>query len=311
LLSVELCVIATPVVQLTHVETTAAHIPAASERQAMDWSLVLVSQGIESTVERDAESGRWQLVVGTPDVSRAVNAIRLYTLENRARRWQLALPGTGMLFDWRCLACLLFLAIVFAFEPADKGPLHTAGILKPDAVRAGQWWRVFTAVTLHADVSHLAANLTTGVLMLGLAFGAYGPGVGMLGSYLAGVLAFGAELLFLPRQSLGASGMVLGALGLLTAQWIVLMRHGLTARQLAVRGILSGCLLLVLLGLSPEERVDVFAHIAGFLAGLVLGAVLALLPSQVLRSAWMDRVALAATALLVFGPWWMALAAGR
>jgi len=302
---------ATSVVQPTHVETTAANIPAASERQAMDWSLVLVSQGIESTVARDAESGRWQLVVSPPDMSCAVNAIRLYTVENRARRWQLAVPGTGLLFDWRCLACLLFFVVVFAFEATVRGNLRAAGVLDPDLVRSGQWWRVFTAVTLHADVAHLAANVMTGALMLGLVFGAYGPGVGMLASYLAGVLAFVGEVFLVPRQSLGASGMVLGALGLLAAQWIALVRHGLTARQFALRGVLSGCLLLVLLGLSPEERVDVFAHVVGFLTGRGLGAALAWLPPSVLRSAWMDRVTLVLTALLVFGPWWMALAARR
>lgn len=290
--------------------SAAAIIPASSEQQAMDWSLVLVSQGIESMVERDAESGRWLLVISPADVSRAVKALRLYKLENRARRWQLAVPGTGLLFDWRCVACLLFFVIVFVFEASGRGNLRTAGVMDPDLVRAGQWWRVFTAVTLHADVAHLAANVTTGVLMLGLVFGAYGPGLGMLGSYLAGALAFGVEAWLLPRSSLGASGMVLGALGLLAAQWIVLVRHGLTAVQLATRGVLSGCLLLVLLGLSPEERVDVFAHIVGFVAGLVLGAVLAVLPKAAVHSAWVDRVALAVTALLVFGPWWMALAAG-
>jgi len=275
----------------------------------MDWSLVLVSQGIESVVQHDSESGRWQLVVSPPDVSRAVDAIHLYTLENRRRRWQVAVPGTSLLFDWRCLACLLFFVVVFAFEATGRGNLRDTGKLDPEAVRAGQWWRVFTAVTLHADVSHLVANITTGVLMLGLALGAYGPGVGMLGSYLAGVLAFVGEMWFVPRQSLGASGMVLGALGLLTAQWIGMVRHGLTPGQFALRGVVSGFLLLVMLGLSPAEHVDVFAHVAGFSAGLVLGAVLALLPPAVLRSAWTDRVALAATAVLVFGPWWMALTA--
>jgi len=291
------------------VESSAAIIPAASERQAMDWSLVLVSQGIESVVQHDEQSGRWQLVISPLDVSRVVNAIRLYTLENRRRRWQLAVPGTGLLFDWRCLACLLFLVVLFAIEPSLRGNLHEAGVLKPDRVRAGEWWRVFTAVTLHADVAHLARNFASGLLMLGLACGAYGPGIGMLGSYLAGAIAFGAEVFLLPRHSLGASGMVLGALGLLTAQWIALVRHGLTARQFAVRGVLGGCLLLVLLGLSPEEQTDVFGHVAGFCAGLVLGAGLAWLPPAVLRSAWTDRVALIATAVLAFGPWWMALAA--
>lgn len=307
------------VVQGVRVESPAAIIPTASERQAMDWSLVLVSQGIESVIEHDPESGRWQIVVNPADVSRAVNAIRLYTLENRQRRWQLAVPGTGLLFDWRCLACLLFFVLVFAFEATGRGNLRAAGALDPDRVRAGEWWRAFTAVTLHADTAHLVANVTTGALMLGLVFGAYGPGVGMLGSYLAGVLAFAAEVFLVPQDSLGppgveirilgASGMVLGGLGLLTAQWFALVRHGLSARQFAVRGILSGCLLLVLLGLSPEQQVDVFAHVAGFLAGLVLGALLASLPPAVLKSAWMDQVALVVTAVLVFGPWWMALAA--
>src|SRR6185503_2516672 len=292
-------------------DPAAAIIPAASERQAMDWSLVLVSQGIESMVDRDAESGGWRIVVNTADVSRAVDAIRLYTLENRRRRWQLAVPGTGLLFDWRCLACLLFFVLVFVFEATGRGHLRELGKLDPDAVRAGQWWRMFTAVTLHADVAHLSANVTTGALMLGLAFGAYGPGLGMLVSYLAGVLAFAAELWFVPRPSLGASGMVLGALGLLTAQWLKLMRHGLTPWQFVVRGVLAGCLLLILLGLSPEEQVDVFAHVAGFCAGLAMGIVLAWLPQSVLRNTWLERVALVTTAALVFGPWWMALTAGR
>jgi len=290
------------------VDSSAAIIPVASEQKAMDWSLVLVSQGIESTVQHDAEFGRWQLVVSPADVSRAVNALRLYTLENRRRRWQLAVPGTGLLFDWRCVVCLLFFVMVFAFEATGRADLRRAGVLDPELVRAGQWWRVFTAVTLHADVSHLVANVTTGVLILGLVFGTYGPGLGMLGSYLAGVLAFLGELYFVPRQSLGASGMVLGALGLLTAQWVALVRHGLTPRQFAVRGILGGCLLLVLLGLSPEEQVDVFAHVAGFGAGLAIGAVLAWLPPMIRRSVWMDGVALGATVVLVFVPWWMALA---
>ena len=273
----------------------------------MDWSLVLVSQGIESTVEHDAESGRWRLVISRAEVSRAVNAIRLYTLENRRRRWQLSVPGTGLLFDWRCLACLFFFVLVFVFEATGRGSLREVGKLDPEAVRAGQWWRVFTAVTLHADEAHLVANVTTGALMLGLVFGSYGPGVGMLGSYLAGVLAFAAELVFVPRPSLGASGMVLGALGLLTAQWIALVRHGLTPGQFAVRGVLGGCLLLILLGLSPEEHVDVFAHVAGFGAGIVLGGALAWLPRSVLRSAWMDGAAVAVTLVLVFVPWWLAL----
>src|SRR5688500_16356435 len=58
-------------------------IPVKSERQAMDWSLVLVSQGIESTIERVPESDRWQLSVPSGDYARAVQALRQYHVENK------------------------------------------------------------------------------------------------------------------------------------------------------------------------------------------------------------------------------------
>ena len=275
----------------------------------MDWSLVLVSQGIEPLIERDPEAGRWLLVVNEPDYPRAVDALRRYQAENRAPRWRHTLPGVGLIFDLRSLGCLLFLGLLFAVEATGHGSLRDPGLMDNRLVHAGQWWRLFTAVTLHADVSHLAANLSTGFLMLGLAMGAYGYGVGLLLSYLAGVGGFLAGLVFLPEthRSLGASGMVLGALGVLAAQWIALMRHGITPKQIAARGILSGCLLLALLGLSPRENTDVLAHVAGFLSGLLLGAALAFCPQRLAQGPWPNRLALALTLALVLGPWWLAL----
>jgi hypothetical protein len=101
--------------------------------------------------------------------------------------------------------------------------------------------------------------------------------------------------------------MVLGALGLLAAQWVALLRHGLSGRQLALRGVLSGCLLLVLLGVSPQSNVDVLAHVAGFATGLLLGAGLAFVPPRLVHNAWVNRFALALTLALVLVPWWFAL----
>ena len=40
-----------------------ACIRAHSERQAMDWSLVLASQGIEAVIERHPDTGVWRLWV--------------------------------------------------------------------------------------------------------------------------------------------------------------------------------------------------------------------------------------------------------
>lgn len=286
-----------------------ALITARSERDAMDWSLVLVSQGIEAVIERDSEGERWLLVVNAPDYEHAVAAIERYRRENTSPRWQRTLPVVGMLFDARVVGFLAFLILLFVLEATGRSDLRGAGVMDNRAVHAGQWWRLFTAVTLHADVAHLAANASTGLLMLGLAMGAYGYGVGLLTSYLAGAGGFLAGLIFLPEthRSLGASGLVLGALGLLAAQWVTFLRHGLTRRGLAARGILSGCLLLMLLGLSPQENVDVLAHVAGFGSGLVLGTGLAFCPPQLIHAPWTNRLALVLTMALVLVPWSLAL----
>jgi membrane associated rhomboid family serine protease len=286
-----------------------ATIPVRTERQAMDWSLVLVSQGIEATIERDAQTNLWRLVVDAPDYPRALQAIRLYRAENRHRVWRQQLPWTGLIFDWRCLVPLLFLIVLFAIQITGRGDLNSAGMMSNRAVHAGEWWRVLTAVTLHGDLAHLAANLTTGFLLLGLAMGTLGPGTGLLAAFLAGVGGNLAGLLCYPEthRGLGASGLVMGALGLLAAQWLALLRHGLTPRQLAARGVLSGCLLLVLLGFSPAGNVDVLAHVAGFLTGLALGAGFSLCPRHWLQSARVDFGAAVACGTLVGTAWWLAL----
>jgi membrane associated rhomboid family serine protease len=296
---------------LAAVNSTAGLIPTRSEKQAMDWSLVLVSQGIETVIEHDPATADWVLRVEQPDYTRALQTLRQYTSENRRRFWRQELPWTGLIFDWRCGLWFLFLILLFAVEATGRGHLSWAGMMDNQAVQAGAWWRLFTAVTLHGDVAHLAANAATGFLLVGLATGAFGPGPGLLLPYLAGVAGNLAGLLVYPatHRGLGASGMVMGALGLLAAQWLALLKHGLTAKDLAVRGVLSGGLLLTLLGFNPAQNVDVLAHVVGFAAGLALGATLAFGPPAWHQSPRFNRIALAAFIGLVAVTWWLALRA--
>ena len=284
-------------------------IPVRTERQAMDWSLVLVSQGIEPTIVRDDEANAWRLVIDAPDYQRAIRTLRQYCAENRNRVWRQELPWTGLVFDWRCLAPIAVFVWLFAVEAMGRGNLSSAGMMHNKAVHAGEWWRVFTAITLHGDLAHLTANVTTGLVLLGLAMGAYGMGIGLMTTFLAGAGGNLAGLLFYPErhQGLGASGMIMGALGLLAAQWLTLLRHRLTPRQLALRGMLSGCLLLVLLGFSPDRNVDVLAHVAGFVTGLGLGILLAFCPARLRQSPLLDRTAFVFCFALASATWWLAL----
>jgi membrane associated rhomboid family serine protease len=243
----------------------------------MDWSLVLLSQAIEATIESGDHGLDWHLLVAAQDRERALEAIRLYQFENRRPRWSQEVIFQGLLFDWVSLVWLILLGVFFWVDASRD--LFSAGAMDPVAVTHHQWWRLFTAVWLHADLGHLVSNATIGLVLLGLVMGSYGTGAGMLAAYLAGVggnlcvwlLTAGSHL------SLGASGMVMGCLGLLAAQSVWLWRHGLVAAKSFWSGLGGGLMLFVLLGLAPGT--DVVAHAGGFATGIIFGALLALRPS--------------------------------
>jgi rhomboid protease GluP len=289
-------------------EPSDAIIPVRSENQAMDWSLVLVSQGIEAAIERLPEEGRIVLVIGPDDQGRALAAIEQYERENHRHRWQQPIRWTGLLLDWRVLFCLLPLALIFfADDVVGLADLTSAGLMESAAVRQGQWWRLFTAVTLHADLGHLACNLASGALLIGMAMGSYGPGKALLASYLAGVGGNLAGLLFLEQshRGLGASGMVLGALGLLTVPSFRFWGAEGGHRQRVGRAVAAGLLLLALLGLNPQT--DVVAHVGGFVWGALMGLGLAFFPGRAMHHLWLDRSAGGLCLGIVLVTWWRAL----
>jgi membrane associated rhomboid family serine protease len=285
-------------------EPATARISARSRHQAMDWSLVLISQGIEATIEYGEDGGGWGLRVAWQDYERGRRAIRQYQLENRRRPWRRDVFGAGILFDWASLAWV-FLVCLF-YWVSTHADLESGGIMDSRAVAHGQWWRLFTAMWLHADVGHLATNAAVGLVLLGLVMGRYGTGAGLLAAYLTG--AGGNVMAWLlsatPHLSLGASGMVLGCLGLLAVQSFSLWRQTPHAGKYIVSGIVGGVMLFVLLGLTPGT--DVLAHAGGFATGLLLGALLTLIPG-IAQSTGTNFLSGLTFAVLVVVPWWLAI----
>ena len=271
-------------------------IPTRTRRQTMDWGLVLMSQGIVATIDDGAEGAGWCLWVSDVDYPAALQAIRLYRLENRHWRWRRPLPWRGFAFDWKVAFWGLLLVAFHVTSLNSPANFQFAGCMDSSAVRAGEWWRIFSAMLLHADAVHLVSNVSFGMIFLGLAMGRYGSGLGLLAAYLAGAAGNVAGLLIYsePHLGLGASGMVMGGLGLLAAQSVTLLRHGFIGRTQMLRGLLAGVMLFVLFGLSPET--DVLAHFTGFITGLALGAVLLWLPSS-----WQNRRTDSAAAIILAG----------
>jgi rhomboid protease GluP len=280
-------------------------IKARSRGQAMDWSLVLASQGIESIIE-PPENGGWGLLVAGKDSEKAFKALRQYRLENRRWPWRQVVPWPEARFDWFSAAwagLLIFVHWAGSVKPA----LYDRGIMASKLVRAGEWWRVFTAITLHADVAHLGENLSIGIVLFGLAMGRYGTGTGLLAAYVAGAFGNVASLLLSARpfEGLGASGMVFGALGLLAAQSFHSTGTEENPRARKLTGLGAAVLLFILYGLSPGS--DTVAHLGGFIAGLGLGIILVKLPPGYCRSMKVNLATGAVLVAMVGGTWWLAL----
>lgn len=266
---------------LVAADTVFAVIAARSERQAMDWSLVLASQDIPARIERMGEK-EWALWVAPQDEERAWASIRQYRLENRRWKWTQPLPRSGLLFHWGGLFWCLLIAAVHKISVLDLPRLRDVWVLNSQAFWSGEWWRAFTAILLHADLGHLLANMTTGFLLLGLAMARFGAGWGLLASYASGVAGnlFGLVLYQTPYTGLGASGMVMGALGLISIPTLSAWRLPGPTLRVLLKGALAGILLFVLLGTNPAS--DVLAHLGGFVAGVLLGGLLSAAPKQVL-----------------------------
>jgi membrane associated rhomboid family serine protease len=281
-----------------------ALIYARSRRQVMDWGLALTSQGIESAIVRDLDN--WALSVDPRDYDRANAVIKQYVAENRGWKWQQALPGSGLFFHWGSLLWALAVGAIYFWSMIMFPQMKMAGAVDSELIRAGQWWRLFTAVTLHADIGHLMANMTTGIILIGFAMARFGPGTALLTTYCAGVLGnlAGLYLYRAEHRSLGASGMVMAALGILAVQSFSLWHKDRGFRQLLARAFAAAVLILVLIGTSPDS--DVIAHFGGFFGGALFGYALSWIDPKRLNTFAVNFASILLTMLLVALTWWKA-----
>lgn len=147
------------------------------------------------------------------------------------------------------------------------GLWEAAGVLDNVRLRIyGEYQRLFTALTLHADAAHLAGNVMLGGIMLPLLARLTGPGRALLLAVAGG--GFGNALTVLLRRefvlSLGFSTAVFAAIGALAGFMIL---HHENKRYLPLA---AGIGILAMWGMG-EGNVDYLAHVCGLAAGTVLG----------------------------------------
>lgn len=279
-------------------------IPAANRRQAMDWSLVLISQSISSKLQADSAGGHW-LEVAAEDEARAEEILRLYREENRRWRWQRRIPTTPFVFHWGSLVWVA-LIVVLHLVAEPRTTLHEAGVMRAEAVLKGDWWRPITAVTLHGDYGHLASNAMFGFIFLGVAMGYWGVGLALLASLMAGVVGNFAGWIFYPASQsiVGASGMIMGAIGLLA---VIPAPVGSLRRltfQMLLRTLTPAVFLFVMMGFAPSSAW--ICHAGGFIAGVLFGLLLFPLRRRPQLRERLSKPALL-VAVIIFAVAWLGL----
>jgi membrane associated rhomboid family serine protease len=240
---------------------------------------VLTSQSIPFLMLEQA--GEHRLVVDEHHAAAALEELRRYEEENRGFRARRALPPAAPFARAGTFAVCLVLVLLALAQWGSAFGLDwlVAGAARASAIRSGELARTVTALTLHADLPHLAANLVFGAAFAYLLFHTLGGGFGALALLTAGALGNYANAWVHAGEhlSIGASTAVFAAVGLLAgseARTRHLLREARARRFAPVGGAF---LLLLYLGvgeLRSDRDIDVLAHVFGLLAGLVLGLVL-------------------------------------
>lgn len=273
-------------------------------------ALVLQAMDIEHAIERGIVG--WRVVVPAHEEARAREQWRLYKLENRARppRRMEAEPRPGALAG--ALAWAFVLMIFFSFQSNDGFGVDwsAAGHIDVAAVRAGEWWRTITALTLHGDRAHLFVNIGVGAIFGALLAREIGAGYAWL-LILIGGAAGNLMNVFVQRPghlSLGASTAVFAALGLLAAYLWTARRMLLHSWATRASPVVGAIILLAWLG-TGTERTDIVAHLTGFIAGFAIGALVGRSPRRPGTKSGRQWLSAAATLLLLVVAWQFALRA--
>ncbi len=255
---------------------------------AYDHGLVILAMGESCRVEEAAVPGEYDLQAEPVPADKISAELDAYSQEIAGHRPAPAPAGEWARHPARWWLTALWAAVlvaVFYFQSQDLGLVDFAASSSLGLFRDGEWWRPFTALFLHADLSHLAGNLVGGAIFGTLVARTAGAFRGWLAILLCGALgnAVTSAVNFPePYYSIGASTAVFAALGILSGMGIAETVRD-RARLPWVRicaPVLAGFVLLGWLGAGSGPGTDVMGHVFGFGSGVAAGAAMGALETR-------------------------------
>jgi rhomboid protease GluP len=279
----------------------------ANPTLAGDWSLVLASAGISHRLVEG--EGAFSLFVDRGDAGVAAAALSAFDAESVPA----VLPpapdlGPSVLGVLSAATLVAMFAITGPRDVSSPSRWFDVGSASASLIVHGQWWRAVTALTLHADLLHLAGNVIACLLFVSAVGRWLGAGLGAL--LVVGTAAVANVLTAAwhgtNHISVGASTATFAALGLVAGLQLVRRWRHDVRRRYAWLPLGAGLGLFAMLGVS--EHADVGAHLFGLLVGMVAGTAAASTGLRAPGRVGQALLTVAVSAVLI-GAWWLAFRA--
>lgn len=175
------------------------------------------------------------------------------------------------------LALLAINVVIFLLSSFAFGWMYEKGAMITEVVlRDGQFYRLFTAMFLHADTQHLINNML--MLALGGAIVEHYTGhafyffLYMLSGLFGNMISMAYEIQNrLSWVSVGASGAIMGLVGFIVVWILVNRKTFIRSRNLLIRLALLG--IFVIEACFFQKGANTAAHTGGLITGAVLGVI--------------------------------------
>lgn len=175
------------------------------------------------------------------------------------------------------IALLVVNVVVFGLSNTVMGWMYEKGAMITEIVlQNGEYYRLFTAMFLHADVGHLMNNMLMLVLVGAIVENYTGHAFffflymlsGLFGNMISMAYEINNELRWV---SVGASGALMGLVGVIVI-WIIKNWNSFVhSRSTKLRLVLLA--LFIVQALLFQRGANIAAHFGGFVTGVVLGVI--------------------------------------
>ena len=167
--------------------------------------------------------------------------------------------------------------IIYLIGKTVAGWIYSEGAMITEKILGhGEFYRLFTAMFLHADIDHICNNMAI-LILVGAVVENYTGHIYylvlyMLSGFFGNILSMAYEINNgLNWVSIGASGAIMGVVGFLVA-WIIANRRTFLRNKATLIRVFFMAI-FVIEACFFQKGANTPAHLGGFLTGFVLGVI--------------------------------------